>query len=33
MILKGAQLEIFGSGEYTQIRSVWVGDIGTRPKN
>jgi hypothetical protein len=33
MILKGAHLEIFGSGEFTEIRPVWVDDIGTRPKN
>ena len=23
---------IFGSGVFTQIRPVWVGDLGTRPK-
>jgi hypothetical protein len=29
----GPKLEIFGSGVFTQIRPVWVGDLGTRPKN
>ncbi len=27
------KLEIFGSEVLTQIRPVWVGDLGTRPKN
>jgi hypothetical protein len=31
--LMGPKLEIFGSGVSTQIRTVWVGDLGTRPKN
>jgi|LakMenE01Jun11ns_1017448.scaffolds.fasta_scaffold9813272_1 hypothetical protein len=31
--LKGPKLEIFGSGVVTQIRPVWVGDLGTMPKN
>jgi hypothetical protein len=31
--LKGPKLEIFGSGVLTQIRPVWVGDLGTGPKN
>jgi hypothetical protein len=31
--LKGPKLEIFGSGVFTQIIPVWVGDLGTRPKN
>jgi hypothetical protein len=31
-MLKGPKLEIFGSGIFTQIRPVWVGDLGTRPK-
>jgi hypothetical protein len=31
--LKGPKHEIFGSGVFTQIRPVCVGDIGTRPKN
>ncbi len=26
-------LEIFGSGVFTQIRPVWVGDLGARPEN
>ena len=30
--LKGPKFEIFGSGVFTQIRPVWVGDLGTRPK-
>jgi hypothetical protein len=24
---------MFGSGVFTQIRPLWVGDLGTRPKN
>jgi hypothetical protein len=32
MPLKGPKLEIFGSGVFTQIKPVWVGDLGTRPK-
>ena len=31
-VLKGPKLEIFDSGVFTQIRPVWVGDLGTRPK-
>jgi hypothetical protein len=31
--LKGPKLEIFGSGIFTQIRPVRVGDLGTKPKN
>ncbi len=31
--LKGPELEIFGSGVFTQIRPLRVGDLGTRPKN
>ncbi len=31
--LKGPKLEIFGSRVFTQIRPLWVGDLGTRPKN
>jgi hypothetical protein len=27
MALKGPKLEIFGSGVFTQIRPVWVGDL------
>jgi hypothetical protein len=30
---KGPKLEIFGSRVFTQIRPVWVGDLGTRQKN
>jgi hypothetical protein len=32
-MLKGHKLEKFGSGVFTQIRPVWVVDLGTRPKN
>ncbi len=31
--LKGPKLEIFVSGIFTQIISVWIGDLGTSPKN
>jgi hypothetical protein len=31
--LKGPKLEIVGSGVFTQIRPVWIGDLGTKPKN
>jgi hypothetical protein len=30
--LKGPKLEIFDSGVFTQIRPVWVGDLGTTLK-
>jgi hypothetical protein len=30
--LKGPKLEIFGFRVFTQIRPVWVGDLGTREK-
>ncbi len=30
---KGPKLEIFGSRDFTQISPVWVGNLGTRPKN
>ncbi len=33
MYLYGPKLEIFGSRVFTQIRPVWVGDLGTSPKN
>jgi hypothetical protein len=33
LFLKGPKHEIFGSGVFIQIRPVWVGDSGTRPKN
>ena len=32
-MLKGPELEIFGSGVFTQIRPVLVGDLGTRSTN
>ncbi len=31
-MLKGPKHEIFRSGDFTQIRLAWVGDLGTRPK-
>jgi hypothetical protein len=31
--MKGPKLEIFGSGVFAPIKPVWVGDLGTRPKN
>jgi hypothetical protein len=31
--LKGPKLEIFGFRVFSQIRPVWVGDLGTRQKN
>jgi hypothetical protein len=31
--LKGPKHEIFGSGFFTQIKLVWLGDLGTRTKN
>jgi hypothetical protein len=31
--LKGPKHEIFGSGVFTQIRPVLVGDLGIKPKN
>ncbi len=31
--LKGPKHEIFGSGFFTLIKPVWVGDLGTRTKN
>jgi hypothetical protein len=31
--LKRPKLEIFGFEAFTQIRPVWVGDLGTGPKN
>ncbi len=33
IFLKGPRLEILGSRVFTQIKSVWVGDFVTRPKN
>ncbi len=31
--LKGPKREIFGLGIFAQIRPIWIGDLGTRPKN
>ncbi len=31
--LKGPKREIFVAGIFAQIRPVWIGDLGTRPKN
>jgi hypothetical protein len=31
--LRDLELERFGSRVFTQIRPIWVGDLGTRPKN
>ena len=31
--LKGPKLEIFVAEIFTEIIPVWVGDLGTRPKN
>ncbi len=31
--LKGPKNEIFGSGRFTQMRPLWVGDLGTRSNN
>jgi hypothetical protein len=31
--LKRPKLETFGSGVFTQIRPVWVGNFGARPKD
>ncbi len=33
VMLKGPKRDIFGSGVFAQIRPVWIGDLGTRPKN
>jgi hypothetical protein len=32
-LLQGPKLEIFGASVFTQIRPVWVGDLGTMQKN
>ncbi len=32
-LLKGPKCEIFDSGVFAQIRPIWIGDFGTRPKN
>jgi hypothetical protein len=31
--LKGPKHEIFGFGFFTLIKPVWIGDVGSRPKN
>ncbi len=31
--LKGPKREIFDSGFFALIRPMWIGDLGTRPKN
>ncbi len=31
--LKGPKREIFVAGIFAQIRPIWIGDLGTRPKN
>ncbi len=31
--LKGPKREIFGLGIFAQIRPIWIGYLGTRPKN
>jgi hypothetical protein len=31
--LKGPKCEIFGFGFFALIRPIWIGDLGTRPKN
>ncbi len=33
LALKGPKREIFGLGIFAQIRPIWIGDLGTRPKN
>ncbi len=33
LTLKGPKREIFDSGVFAQIRPIWIGDLGTRPKN
>ncbi len=32
-ILKGPKREIFVAGIFAQIRPIWIGYLGTRPKN
>ena len=32
-LLKGPKHEIFESGFFTQIRRLWLGDLGTGEKN
>ncbi len=31
--LKGPKREIFDFGVFAQIIPIWIGDLGTRPKN
>jgi hypothetical protein len=31
--LKGPEREIFVAGIFAQIRPIWIGDLGARPKN
>jgi hypothetical protein len=31
--LKGPKREIFDSRVFAQIRPIWIGDLGTRPKS
>jgi hypothetical protein len=31
--LKGPKHEIFGSGFFTLIKPIWIGDLGTSTKN
>ncbi len=31
--LKGPKCEIFDSEFFALIRPIWIGDLGTRPKN
>ncbi len=31
--LKGPKREIFVAGIFAQIRPIWIGDLGTWPKN
>jgi hypothetical protein len=33
LALKGPKREIFGLGIFAQIRPLWIGYLGTRPKN
>ena len=33
LALKGPKREIFVAGIFAQIRPIWIGDLGTRPKN
>ncbi len=33
ILLKGPKREIFDSGFFALIRPIWIGDLGTRPKN